>query len=322
MTYGKASFLLKWNGKGGAYFWDYYASGTANNPWDPNWTMDIGTPTAAMYSVGSGAFRRDYTAGTVIVNPMLTTQTFSLGGTYTTASGASVSSVTLAPTSAAILHSTATVPVVSSQQHRLPVISGTAQVGSQLTASTGSWSGSPTSYSLPVAPLRHGGRELQRDQRRNQQQLPARQRRPGRNDPRRRHRHQQRRIHKRRLRTNRSRASSDRPRVSSGNTSLPVISGTAQVGSQLTASTGSWSGSPTSYSYQWHRCDTAGANCSRDQRRNQQQLPAHKRRPGSNDPRHRHRLQQRRIHERRLRTNRSRASSGVAASLLRTPACR
>ena len=44
MTYGKASFLRKWNGKDGAYFWDYYSSSTANNPWDPNWTMDIGTP--------------------------------------------------------------------------------------------------------------------------------------------------------------------------------------------------------------------------------------------------------------------------------------
>src|SRR5207248_2517547 len=49
------------------------------------------------------------------------------------------------------------------------------------------------------------------------------------------------------------------PASTPANTSLPVISGTAQVGSQLTASTGSWSGSPTSYAYQWWRC---GADCS------------------------------------------------------------
>jgi hypothetical protein len=45
------------------------------------------------------------------------------------------------------------------------------------------------------------------------------------------------------------------------NTALPAISGTASVGSVLTASTGSWSSTPTSYIYSWHRCNTAGASC-------------------------------------------------------------
>src|SRR5205085_5626539 len=42
---------------------------------------------------------------------------------------------------------------------------------------------------------------------------------------------------------------------------LPAISGTAQQGQNLYTTNGSWSGGPTSYQYQWLRCDTAGANC-------------------------------------------------------------
>lgn len=46
------------------------------------------------------------------------------------------------------------------------------------------------------------------------------------------------------------------------NTSPPAVSGTAQDGQTLSASTGAWSGSPTSYTYQWQRCDSTGATCS------------------------------------------------------------
>jgi hypothetical protein len=46
-----------------------------------------------------------------------------------------------------------------------------------------------------------------------------------------------------------------------GNTALPTISGTAKDGQTLTSTTGTWSGSPTSYARAWQRCDTAGANC-------------------------------------------------------------
>ena len=46
-----------------------------------------------------------------------------------------------------------------------------------------------------------------------------------------------------------------------GNTVLPAISGTAKDGQTLTSTTGTWSGSPTSYTRAWQRCDSAGANC-------------------------------------------------------------
>ncbi|HEY2741626.1 MAG TPA: hypothetical protein VGI69_05540, partial [Gaiellaceae bacterium] len=46
-------------------------------------------------------------------------------------------------------------------------------------------------------------------------------------------------------------------------TSPPTISGTAQVGQQLTANPGSWTGTqPITHTYQWQRCDSNGANCS------------------------------------------------------------
>src|SRR5580765_7431321 len=46
------------------------------------------------------------------------------------------------------------------------------------------------------------------------------------------------------------------------NTSAPVISGQPYVGKMLTSTAGTWQNSPTSYSYQWIRCDGLGGNCA------------------------------------------------------------
>lgn len=42
----------------------------------------------------------------------------------------------------------------------------------------------------------------------------------------------------------------------------PTISGAAQEGQQLSTTNGTWSGSPTSYTYAWSRCDASGNSCA------------------------------------------------------------
>jgi hypothetical protein len=42
----------------------------------------------------------------------------------------------------------------------------------------------------------------------------------------------------------------------------PAVTGTATAGQLLTATTGTWTNGPTSFVYQWQRCDQTGGNCS------------------------------------------------------------
>jgi hypothetical protein len=48
------------------------------------------------------------------------------------------------------------------------------------------------------------------------------------------------------------------PAQAPSSTGEPTISGTAQVGSVLTASQGSWANEPTAFAYQWVRCPASG----------------------------------------------------------------
>ena len=46
------------------------------------------------------------------------------------------------------------------------------------------------------------------------------------------------------------------------NAAPPTVSGTARQGQTLTASSGSWGGTPTiTYAYQWQRCNAGGSGC-------------------------------------------------------------
>jgi hypothetical protein len=45
------------------------------------------------------------------------------------------------------------------------------------------------------------------------------------------------------------------------NTTLPTISGTPMEGEVLTEHPGTWTNTPTSFSYQWERCNSKGATC-------------------------------------------------------------
>jgi opacity protein-like surface antigen len=45
------------------------------------------------------------------------------------------------------------------------------------------------------------------------------------------------------------------------NTARPTITGEARVGQELTASEGSWTGSPTSFAFQWQRCNIDAITC-------------------------------------------------------------
>ncbi len=101
MVYARSNFLLNTTGGRSALVFEP-GDPEASDPYSPSWTADIGAPAGARYQVG-GAWRREFTGGTVVVNPSSSTVTVPLGSGYVDDSGAAVSSVTLAPASGAIL---------------------------------------------------------------------------------------------------------------------------------------------------------------------------------------------------------------------------
>jgi putative glycosyl hydrolase-like family 15 (GHL15) protein len=111
MVYARANFLLDWNGGPSALIFEP-SDPEQQDPHATSWTQDIGTPLRPRYAVGA-AWRRDYTGGSVVVNPSTsTTQSVQLGRPFKAADGSTVTSVSLAPLTAAIL-TNATVSAMS-----------------------------------------------------------------------------------------------------------------------------------------------------------------------------------------------------------------
>jgi hypothetical protein len=58
-------------------------------------------------------------------------------------------------------------------------------------------------------------------------------------------------------------AATNRSAAVPSNTQPPVVSGTPEVGKNLTTTNGTWSGTtPLTFSYQWRRCDKTGGSCA------------------------------------------------------------
>ena len=154
MRYARASFLVDWNGGPSALVFEP-TTPEAQDPYNPVWTKDIGQPLGGKFKVGL-AWRRDFSGGVIVVNPSTSEQTVSLGGTYTTTTGAKVTSLTLPSADAELLLPSQSPPPPppppppplsgAPTNTALPTISGDAKASRTLSATTGSWAGNPTSY--------------------------------------------------------------------------------------------------------------------------------------------------------------------------------
>ena len=157
-----------------------------------------------------------------------------------------------------VAHAATTVAPVNTAP---PTITGTEQVGQTLTAGNGTWTNTPTSFAYQWLRCNAGGNScvsVSNGTLKTYTLVGA--------DA----------THTMRVRVTATNADgstsaqSDQtaaiaPATSSAapkNTSPPTISGTPKVGQELTANDGTWSGNPTGYTYQWHRCDADIASCT------------------------------------------------------------
>ena len=143
----------------------------------------------------------------------------------------------------------------------LPTITGTTTVGQTLTARDGTWTNSPTSFAYQWLRCNGGGNNCVKVANGTQKTYTLVGADAGRT------------MRVDVTATNADGSSTARsaqtaavaPATSAGgpkNTAAPTITGTPKAGQVLTANPGSWSGNPTSYTYQWQRCDADVASCS------------------------------------------------------------
>ncbi len=140
-----------------------------------------------------------------------------------------------------------------------PTISGTLVDGQTLTASTGSWSGSPPlTYGYQWELCNSSGGKLREHLRCDELDLHARTRRCRRHAAGQGHGEQPGRVGVEHL-------SGERGGGGAGPVEYgpAAISGTARDGQTLSASTGEWAGTPSiSYAYQWELCNSSGEACA------------------------------------------------------------
>jgi len=139
-----------------------------------------------------------------------------------------------------------------------PTITGTARQGEALTAQNGTWDNSPTEFRYRWLRCNPGGNNcvlLASD---------GKTYRVGQNDV----------GHTLRVRVTAvnadgsTNARSEQTEVVGSNaapltnTARPTITGEARVGQELTANEGTWTGNPTSFAFQWQRCDVDALTCA------------------------------------------------------------
>jgi hypothetical protein len=93
MRYVRASFLLGWNGRGGALIYDAI---DRDDPYSRAWVRQIGGPLGRMFERGPGVWQRRYERGVVIVNATAAPVTVRLDGKLRTLRAADALMVTAA----------------------------------------------------------------------------------------------------------------------------------------------------------------------------------------------------------------------------------
>jgi hypothetical protein len=151
---------------------------------------------------------------------------------------------------AALLAATATAAPPANTA--LPTISGTPTVGQTVTAGNGSWSNSPTAYEYQWLRCASGGASCTPIAGQTQKEYTVVAADGGRTL----------RVRVRAVNADGTGTADSEPTVvvtggagAPRATDRPDVSGTPEVGETLTADEGTWSGSPTSYTFQWQRCD-------------------------------------------------------------------
>jgi hypothetical protein len=148
-------------------------------------------------------------------------------------------------------------PIVAPANTAPPTLTGSDVQGDTLSTSTGAWSGSPTSYSYSWQDCDSSGNHCTDISQASAPTYSLTGNDVG---------HTIRAVVTARNEVGSASASTGPSAVVTplppSNTALPAITGTPTPGQTLSSSTGSWTGSPTEYSYQWEDCDSSGSNCS------------------------------------------------------------